>query len=252
MNERGIRLKTADDINRIRDSGRIISEIFACLEKQSLAGMSTAEIDNEVRAMIHGAGARSAFMTVADYSHSTCISLNNEVVHGIPSKKRIIRKSDIIKIDIGVVLRGYFSDACRTFYAGPVSERAGELVSVAKACLYRAIREMQPGKMTGDIGSVILDTAESHGFSVVRKFTGHGVGFALHEPPAVPNFGKKGTGHRLVPGMVLAIEPMINEGAEGVVILDDGWTAVTEDGLLSAQFEHTVAVTDRGPVILTA
>ena len=195
---------------------------------------------------------RAAFKTVPGYSAASCISVNDEVVHGIPSKKRKIRTGDLVKIDIGVVLNGYFGDACRTFSAGKVSDNARRLAEATRRSLEKAIEVMTPGNRIGDIGHAIQEYAESCGYTVVRNYTGHGVGFALHEPPVVPHYGKKKTGIILEPGMVLAVEPMINEGGYAVRLLDDGWTAVTADGSLSAHFEHTIAVTDSGPVILTA
>jgi methionyl aminopeptidase len=246
-----ITLKSPDDIKRIRESGRIIAEIFNTLSRKSLAGLSTFEIDKFIEEIIHKSKAMPSFKTVKDYIHATCISINKEVVHGIPSKKKIIKKGDIVKIDIGVVKSGYFADACHTFAVKPISQNADKLISVTSQSLKLGIEALYPGNRLGDVGSVIQRYVEANGFSVVRDYTGHGVGFAVHELPSILHYGVKGKGRLIQEGMVLALEPMVNEGTYEVIVLDDGWTAVTEDGKLSAQFEHTVAVTKDGPVILT-
>ncbi len=252
MRNKRIRIKSPDDIKRIRDSGIIIADIFKKLSRISLAGLSTWEIDLMIDSMIIRRKGRAAFKTVPGYSAASCISVNDQVVHGIPSKKRKIKSGDLVKIDIGVVLNGYFSDACQTFSVGKTAESAKRLADSTRQSLERAIVIMSPGNRVGDIGYAIQEYAEACGYSVVRNYTGHGVGFALHEPPVVPHYGKKKTGAILEPGMVLAVEPMINAGGHEVRLLDDGWTAVTADGSLSAHFEHTIAVTESGPVILTA
>jgi methionyl aminopeptidase len=252
MERNATRLKSGEDIKKIQDAGRIISEIFKILSGFSFSGMSTEELDRYVENFIHKNKARSAFKTVKGYNHATCISINNEVVHGVPSKKKIIKNGDIVKVDTGVVLNGYFADSCRTFSVGEISDNAFRLINTAIICLNEAIKQMKHGARAGDIGSVIQDCAEKKGYSVVRDFTGHGTGFSLHESPSIPHYGTKGTGIKLLSGMVIAIEPMINEGTYDVFTLDDGWTAVTSDGRLSAQFEHTVAITDNGPIILTS
>ena len=243
--------KNEDDIKRIRDAGIIIARIFKAINNASLEGFSTLELDALVEDLILKSHSRPAFKTVVGYDHATCISVNEEVVHGIPSKKKVLKKGDILKVDIGVVKKGYFADACRTFTIDPISEDAQKLVSVTRQSLEEAIEEMYPGKKLGDIGARIQEYAEWHGFSVVREFTGHGVGFALHEYPNVPHYGRRGTGRVLEAGMVLAVEPMINQGGYEVVTLKDGWTTVTGDGMLSAQFEDSIAITQNGPVILT-
>ncbi|MFW5862630.1 MAG: type I methionyl aminopeptidase [Spirochaetota bacterium] len=243
--------KNEDDIRRIRDAGTIIARIFDAIGGASLEGVSTLEVDSLVEDLIMKSHARPAFKTVVGYDHATCISVNEEVVHGIPSKKKLLRKGDILKVDIGVVKKGYFADACRTFTIDPISEDAARLVSVTRQSLEEAITEMYPGKRLGDIGARIQEYAEWNGFSVVREFTGHGVGFALHEHPNVPHYGIRGSGKILEPGMVLAVEPMLNQGGYEVITLKDGWTTVTEDGKLSAQFEDTIAITEKGPQILT-
>jgi len=251
MRNKRIRIKSPDDIKRIRDAGVIIAEIFTKLSSASLAGLSTWEVDLMIDSMIVKRKGRAAFKTVPGYSAASCISINDEVVHGIPSKKKKIRSGDLVKIDIGVVLNGYFGDACRTFTVGRVTDGAKNLAEATRQALDKAVTVMVPGGRIGDIGHAIQVHTETRGYSVVRNYTGHGVGFALHEAPVVPHYGKKGTGMVLEPGMVLAVEPMINEGGHGVRLLDDGWTAVTADGSLSAHWEHTIAVTETGPQILT-
>lgn len=246
-----IALKSADDIRRIRDSGSITADVFRRLSEIPLAGLSTWDVDSIIESSILKQKGRPAFKTVAGYSASSCISINDEVVHGLPSKKRKIKSGDLVKIDTGVVLNGFFSDACRTFTVGEVTPSAQKLADAARISLEQAIGAIRPGGRVGDIGAAIQEYAESQGYSVVRNYTGHGVGFALHEPPVVPHYGKKGTGFFLEPGLVIAIEPMINDGGYSIRLLDDGWTAVTADGSLSAHFEQTIAITADGPLILT-
>lgn len=248
---KGIQLKSPDEIKRIREAGKVISEIFKGIQDISLIGLTTLALDSFIEDAIHRGKARSSFKTVVNYNFASCISINNEVVHGIPSKKKIIKKGDIVKIDIGVVKKGYFADACYTFMVEPVTSSARGLVEVARLSLDKAIGVMHAGRRLGDIGSTIQTYVEGEGFQVVRDFFGHGVGFSVHELPRVPHFGVANVGLLLREGMVLAVEPIVNEGNSEVVTLDDGWTTVTSDGGLSAQFEHTVAITDRGPVILT-
>jgi methionyl aminopeptidase len=251
MRSNSVCIKSPDDIQRIRDAGSIIAEIFSKISGIFLVGISTWELDSMIESMIIRQKGRPAFKTVPRYSAASCISINDEVVHGIPSKKRKIKSGDLVKVDIGVVLNGYFGDACRTIGAGAVAENAMRLSETARRSLACAIDVMRPGNRLGDIGHAIQSHAEGNGYSVVRNYTGHGVGFALHEPPVVPHYGKKGSGSILEKGMVLAVEPMINEGSHEVRLLDDGWTAVTVDGSLSAQFEHTIAITGEGPLVLT-
>ncbi len=248
---RDVRLKSADDVERIREAGRIIAGIFAEISGDGLADQSTLEIDRFIEERIHRRKARPSFKTIRRYDHASCISLNNEIVHGVPSKNKIVRAGDLVKIDIGVVKNGYFADSCVTFLVEPVAERAAFLARTTEEALARAIPLLCAGNRLGDVGAAIQSLAESRGFSVVRDFTGHGVGFAVHEQPTVPHFGRKGTGRIIEEGMVLAVEPMLNEGAPDVLSLRDGWTVVTADGRLSAQYEHTVAVTANGPVVLT-
>lgn len=246
-----IRLKSADDIKRIAEAGRIIAGIYDHLAGQSFDGSSTQDLDSLVESLILKSKARPSFKTVPNYYHATCISVNDEVVHGVPRKKKKIKNGDIVKVDIGVVKNGFFADSCRTFPVGKIPDRAKILMDITLESLALGIAEARPGKRIGDIGFVIQQFVEGHGYGVVRDFTGHGVGFAVHEHPNVPHYGRKNSGLVLREGLVIAIEPMINEGTEKVITLDDGWTTVTADGKLSAQFEHTVAVTSDGPRILT-
>jgi len=246
-----IRLKSRDDIMRIAEAGRIIAGIYNYLKGHTLAGLSTLELDAIVESRILKAKARPSFKTVSNYYHATCISVNDEVVHGVPVKKKKIRDGDIVKVDIGVVKNGFFADSCRTFAVGHISERARRLVTATREALAIGINEVQAGKRLGDIGWAIQQFAEGNGYSVVRDFTGHGVGFAVHEQPNVPHYGRKNSGLVLREGLVIAVEPMLNEGSDKVITLEDGWTTVTADGKLSAQFEHTVAVTSDGPLVLT-
>lgn len=246
-----IRLKTKDDIRRIAEAGKVIALIFQEVGKMQLAGISTLELDAVIESMILKAKARPSFKTVPNYHHATCLSVNDEVVHGIPSKKKKLKEGDIIKVDVGVVKNGYFADACRTFPVGNISERARRIIDAASGALQIGLEQVRADRRLGDIGFAIQSFVEERGYSVVRDFTGHGVGFAVHENPNVPHYGKKNTGVILREGLVLAIEPMINEGTEKVITLDDGWTTITADGKLSAQFEHTVALTKDGPEILT-
>lgn len=246
-----LRLKTSEDIKRIGESGKIIAEIFKAIEKISFPDISTLELNDFVESLIHKSKARPSFKTIHDYNHATCISVNNEVVHGIPSKHKIIKKGDIVKIDIGVVKGGYFADGCWTFAVKPVSKIAESLLDTAHEALFTGIGAAYSGRNLGIIGSSVENFVESRGYWIVRDFAGHGVGFAVHEPPLIPHYKVKKLETQITEGMVLAIEPIINESGPGITYLDNGWTAVTEDGKLSAQFEHTIAVTKHGPVILT-
>jgi methionyl aminopeptidase len=247
----GIKLKSSDDIKRIKEAGKVIAEIFKVIPGISLSGLSTLQLDEFIEDIIHKSKARPSFKTVRNYNHATCISINDEIVHGIPSKDKIIKAGDLVKIDIGVVKNGYFADGCYTFAVKPVSENADKIISVTSTALEKGIALLYPGNKLGDIGYTIQEYVEGHGFSIVRDYAGHGVGFAVHEAPVVLHYGDKGTGKVVREGMVLALEPIVNEGTYEVRLLEDGWTAVTRDRKISAQFEHTVAVTKDGPVILT-
>lgn len=218
-------------------------------------GVSTAKIDREVRRYIEKMGAVPSFLGYegigGSFPASSCISVNEVVIHGIPSEEQILREGDIVDIDIGAYYRGYHGDNAWTYPCGAISESTQKLLQTTEMCLFEGIRQARPGNRIGDIGHAVQEYAEARGYSVVREFVGHGVGANLHEEPSVPNYGTPGRGVRLLAGMVIAIEPMINEGVYTVRVLPDQWTTVTTDGKMSAHFEHTIAVTNDGPVIMT-
>lgn len=250
-----VEIKTAAEIALMRDAGRIVCEILDELERMVAPGVTTFELDRLAEELIHQKGARPAFKGYGPAQHPfpacLCASINFEVVHGIPSKKRKLVEGDLMKLDFGVVYKGYFGDAARTVPVGRISPQAQSLVDATRESLARAIEAVAPGNRVGDIGHAVQSYVEEHGFSVVRDFVGHGIGKRLHEQPQVPNFGKPDTGMKLRPGMVIAIEPMVNAGTFEIEVLDDDWTAVTADRGLSAHFEHTVLVTEHGREILT-
>lgn len=246
-----VEIKTRDEIELMRDAGRIVSEILDELERAVAPGVSTWELDQLAERLIYQKGARPAFKGYRGFPSCLCASINAEVVHGIPSRKRKLQAGDLMKLDFGVVYKGYFGDSARTVPVGQVAPEAQALIEVTRESLYKGIEQMKPGNRIGDVANAVQRHVEAKGFAVVRDFVGHGIGKALHELPQVPNYGDAGTGPRLRPGMVLALEPMVNAGTFKVKLLDDDWTAVTLDGRLSAHFEHTVAVTDDGPDILT-
>jgi methionyl aminopeptidase len=246
-----VELKSADEIARMREAGRIVCEILDELERAVAPGVSTWDLDALAEKLIRAKGAKPAFKGYHGFPSCLCASVNHEVVHGIPSRKRKLAEGDLMKLDFGVVYQGFFGDSARTVPVGKVSAQAQALVNATREALAQAVAAMVPGNRLGDIGHAIQSYVEPRGFSVVRDFVGHGIGRALHEPPQVPNYGTPGTGMRLRPGMVLAVEPMINAGAPQVEVLEDDWTAVTRDGKLSAHFEHTILVTEQGPEILT-
>ena len=245
-----IRVKTKNQICRIRESGLIIAEIFQEVKNIIKPGVTTQEIDEWIGEFIKKKGARSAFKGYRGYPSNCCISINEEVVHGIPSA-RVIKVGDIVSIDVGVNLDGFIADSAKTFAVGEISEEKARLLRVTEEALYKGIGQMRAGNRVGDISNAIQRHVEKAGFSVVKVLFGHGVGFSLHEDPIVPNFGKAHRGEILREGMVLAIEPMVNAGHEEVKVLDNRWTVVTCDGKPSAHFEHTVAVVDGKPKILT-
>lgn len=253
MNKKGhglINLKTAEEIELIRSSGRVAAQALDYLENLIKPGLTTEELDRLGHEFIIERGATPSSLGYRGFPKSMCISVNEEVVHGIPGQRRL-KEGDILTIDITVHKDGFHGDTARTYYVGQVSERARRLVETTREAMFLAIDLCKPGTHLGDIGAVTQKHVEDRGFSVVRNFVGHGIGRDFHEEPQVPYYGQAGTGIRLKAGMVLTIEPMINEGTWEVRILPDGWTAVTRDGLLSAQFEHTVAITNDGPDILT-
>ena len=214
-------------------------------------GVSTAEIDRIAYDYIIKQGAVPAFLNYGGFPATVCISINDEVIHGIPSKNRIIKEGDIVSLDLGARLNGYNGDTAATFAAGDISPEAKRLIDTTRESLYEGIRAAVAGGRIGDIGSAVQRYCEERGYGVVREYTGHGVGAQLHEDPSVPNYGTPGRGVRLLPGMTIAIEPMINEGTGAIKKMSDGWTVKTRDGKLSAHFEHTVAITTDGPKILT-
>jgi methionyl aminopeptidase len=244
--------RSAAEIERLEAAGRLVGEVLAELATRVEPGVSTADLDRTAEALIRKAGATPAFKGYHGYPATICASVNDEVIHGIPSAKRVLAEGDIISIDVGVALDGYYGDSAVTLPVGHVSDEAATLLRVTEESLYKAIEQARPGGRVSDIGHAVQQHVESFGFSVVREFVGHGIGQQMHEEPQVPNYGEPGRGPRLAEGMVLAIEPMVNAGKAGVKVLADGWTAVTRDGSLSAHFEHTVAVTDGEPWILTA
>ncbi|MFZ5468058.1 MAG: type I methionyl aminopeptidase [Myxococcota bacterium] len=246
-----VQIKNRDDIARMRDAGRIVCEVLDALEKAVVPGVSTLELDRLAEDLIYKKGAKPAFKGYLGFPCCLCASINEEVVHGIPSKKRKLAEGDLMKLDFGVVYKGFFGDAARTVPVGKTSAEACALVEATRASLAKAIEQVRVGNRVGDIGHAVQTFVETKGYSVVRDFVGHGIGRKLHEQPQVPNFGLPATGMKLRPGMTIAIEPMVNAGTHKVEVLDDDWTAVTLDRKLSAHFEHTVLVTEEGPEVLT-
>lgn len=234
----------------MREAGRITARALRAVGDAVAPGVTTAELDEVAVEVIRAAGARAAFLGYQGYPATICASLNREVVHGIPGRRRL-SEGDIVSVDVGAVIDGYYGDSARTFPVGRVSPQASRLLTATRESLEAGIACCRPGMRLGDLGAAVQAVAEGAGFSVVREYVGHGVGQAMHEDPQVPNYGTPGKGPVLLAGMVIAIEPMVNARGCEVRELDDGWTVVTADGSLSAHFEHTVAVTDDGPWILT-
>jgi methionyl aminopeptidase len=247
-----IELKSAREIGLMRRAGHILADVVDRLRAGVKAGMSTLEIDQDVEGFIRSQGARPAFKGYRGFPATVCISINEEVVHGIPSAQRHVKDGDIVGLDLGCIVDGYYADCAFTLAVGDVPSRVQELLDATRQSLEAGIAECRPGRRLSDVSHAIQSHVERHGFAVVRAFVGHGIGRALHEEPQVPNFGDPGRGPQLRPGMVLAIEPMVTMGSWEVKILDDGWTAVTKDGSLAAHFEHTIAVTESGPEVLTS
>ena len=244
-------VKNSEQLALMRQAGRITAQALLVAKEEIRPGMTTGELDTKIRRFIEKCGATPTFLGYGGFPGSACISLNNEVIHGIPSNKRIISEGDIVKVDVGARFRGYNGDSARTFAVGKVSDEALRLISVTEQSFYEAMKVAKAGNRIGDIGHAVEDFVISNGFSVVKTYTGHGVGAELHEDPEIPNFGRAGRGARLYPGMTLAIEPMVNAGVEDVRVLRDGWTVVTLDGKLSAHYENTIAITESDPIILT-
>ena len=243
--------KSAGEIEKMRRSGRILRQVLNAVSAAVAPGVSTMDLERAAEKKIRELGAKPAFKGYYDYPCVLCTSINQEVVHGIPSESRKLAEGDIVSVDCGVVLEGYYSDSALTLPVGRISAEAQKLIEVTEASLYKGIEAARAGNRLGDIGAAVQEYVESFGFSVVREFVGHGIGTKMHEDPQVPNYGVRDHGIKLREGMVLAIEPMVNAGVAGVRVLDDKWTAVTEDGRPSAHFEHSVAITKDGPVILT-
>ena len=242
--------KSPSEIGRLRSVNQLVAEVLCKLQAMVAPGVTTQDLDAVAEASIREVGAVPAFKGYHGYPATLCASVNDAVVHGIPSDDAL-NDGDIISIDMGVVLDGYYGDSALTVGVGEISDRAATLMTVTRDALERAIAKVQVGGRVSDLGHAVQQHVEAHGFSVVREFVGHGIGTQLHEEPQIPNYGEPGRGARLREGMVLAIEPMVNAGRPGVRVLDDGWTAVTRDGGLSAHFEHSVAVTASGPEVLS-
>ena len=234
----------------MREAGRITGEALALAGESIKPGMTTKQLDTIIRHHIEKSGAKPSFLGYGGFPGSACISINNEVIHGIPSS-RVIEEGDIVKVDVGAFYKGFHGDSANTFAVGKVSDEAMKLIEVTKESFWRGIAEAKPGNRVGDIGYAVQSYVEENGFSVVKRYVGHGVGAELHESPDVPNFGTKGRGVRLCSGMTIAVEPMVNIGAPDVTEKSDKWTVVTADGTLSAHYEHTIAITDDGVIVLT-
>ena len=244
-------IKNSEQLKLMRLAGRITAEALVVARESIRPGMTTKELDNKIKRYIEKCGATPTFLGYNGFPGSACISINDEVIHGIPSDKIIIKEGDIVKVDVGARFRGYNGDSARTFAVGKVSDEALRLISVTEQSFYEAMKVAKAGNRIGDIGHAVESFVISNGFGVVREYTGHGVGAELHEEPSIPNHGKAGRGARLYPGMTLAIEPMVNAGTEKVKVRRDGWTVVTADGKLSAHYENSIAITESDPVILT-
>ena len=244
-------LKSPAELEKMRRAGAVVAQVLVEIAELVKPGATTADLDLFAQTRTKELGAKPAFKGYHGFPATLCVSVNEEVVHGIPSKKRILKEGDIVGIDFGVILDGWFGDSARTFAVGKIAPEAQKLLEITEKSLHLGIEQARAGQHLFDIGHAVQNFVESHGYSVVREFVGHGIGKSLHEDPQVPNFGVRGKGMLLKPGMVLAIEPMINAGKPEVRVLSDGWTAVTVDKALSAHFEHTVAITDQGPEILT-
>lgn len=244
-------LKTGRELSIMREACKISARALNLIGEAIEPGVTTAELDRIAEKFIRSCGATPNFKGYNGYPATACISINNEVIHGIPTAKRKIQNGDIVSVDLGALFEGYHGDNAATFACGDVSEEAKRLMDTTRESLYEGIKMARAGGRIGDISSAIQSYVEARGYSVVRDFVGHGVGTSLHEAPEVPNFGTAGRGVRLMPGMTLAIEPMINIGKPQVKIMPDGWTVLTQDGSLSAHFEHTIAITADGPQIMT-
>lgn len=246
-----IQLKNAAQIKAMREAGRITGEALLVAREHVREGVSTYELDRVIRQYIEKSGAKPSFLGLYGFPGSACISINDEVIHGIPSKKRILQEGDIVKVDLGACYKGFHGDSARTIPVGKVSDEAEKLIKVTRESFFAGVAQLRSGNRLGDVGSAIDTLVRENGFSTVRKYIGHGIGKEVHEAPDVPNYGTPGRGVRICSGMVLAIEPMVNAGTFEVRELSDGWTVVTADRRLSAHYENTVALTDEGVLNLT-
>ena len=244
-------LKTGRELSIMREACKISARALKLIGEAIEPGVTTAELDRIAESFIRSCGATPNFKGYNGYPATACISINNEVIHGIPTAKRKIQAGDIVSVDLGALFEGYHGDNAATFACGDISPEAQRLIDTTRESLYEGIKMARAGGRVGDISFAIQSYVEARGYSVVRDFVGHGVGTSLHEAPEVPNFGTAGRGVRLMPGMTLAIEPMVNAGKYDVKVMPDGWTVLTKDGSLSAHFEHTVAITSSGPQIMT-
>jgi methionyl aminopeptidase len=245
-------LKSSQEIEKMRRAGRVVREVLECVRGLATPGATTLDLENAADKRMNELGAKPAFKGYHGFPAVLCTSINSEVVHGIPSAKRVLKDGDIVSIDCGAIVDGYYGDAAITVPVGQrIDPKTDRLLKVTEQSLHAGIAAVKPGATLGDIGAAVQSVVEAEGFSVVRDFVGHGIGSKMHEDPQVPNFGEAGRGMKLKAGMVIAIEPMVNAGRPDVRVLRDGWTAVTDDGSMSAHFEHTVAVTNTGARILT-
>ena len=253
-----VNIKSLKEIKLMEDVCRIVAKFYEQLEKEVKPGISTLELDSKAEKIMRGLGAVPAqigynpgIKGVPPYMHSTCISVNDEVIHGVPNKNKIIKEGDIVSVDTVALKNGFNGDAARTFIVGKTSKDAKRLVDVTKQAFFEGIKYAKPGFRVGDISHAIGEFVKENGYSVVREFEGHGIGRQMHEEPEVPNYGKAGRGIRLVPGMTIAVEPMVIQGKPNILELEDGWTIITEDGSLAAHYENTILITENEPKILT-
>ena len=244
-------VKSPREIALMKEAGRVVGLVFKTLEEKIHPGMSTLDIDAIVEKVMLDNDCIPSEKGYYDYPASSCVSVNEVLVHGIPTSRKILKEGDIVSVDIVASYKGYMADACRTYKVGTVSERADRLVRVTKEAFFEALKVVKPGNTVGDISSTIQKYVESHGYNVSRDYTGHGIGSHMHEDPSIPNYGKAATGTRLEPGMTICIEPMVLEGRKDTRVLPDGWTAVSKDGKLTAHYENTVVVTESGYEIIT-
>jgi methionyl aminopeptidase len=244
-------LKSAKEIEKMRRAGQVVHEVLELVRSHVKPGATTYDLEKAAEARLAELGVKAAFKGYHGFPCVLCTSINNEVVHGIPSRKRVLKEGDIVSVDFGVVVDGYYGDAAVTVPVGAIDAKSARLLKATEASLQAGIAAIRPGATLGDVGAAVQSVVEGEGFSVVRDFVGHGIGVHMHEDPQVPNFGEAGQGMKLKAGMVIAIEPMVNAGKPDVKVLEDGWTAVSTDGSMSAHFEHTVAVTADGARILT-